>query len=332
LPGAVYAVGIGADIVHQNVVGYAENLHGVVRPMRMDTVFDLASLTKVVATLPSILLLLDEGQIRLNDSVGLFIPEFATEPKSAVTIKHLLTHSSGLISHRQYHDTCASRAELLTMVRAESLDAVPDTGVVYSDLGFILLSEIVQVVSGKRIDEFAAEHIFRPLGMNGTGYCPDAALRPNIAATEDFPGLGVKVGVVHDENTFTLGGVSGHAGLFAPLADLIPYVQMWLNPTAELLSPALRKAAMKCYTPHLNGRRALGWTCRYDAYDHTGDTWPETTVGHTGFTGTSIALDPGSQLWMVLLTNDVHYGRENKTIVRLRSRVHNMVAAALTEL
>lgn len=332
LPGAVYAIGLGEEVVHQNVVGYAENRNGVVRKMQMDTIFDLASLTKVTATLPSILRLLDEGQIRLNDSVGLFVPEFSIGDKSAINVRHLLTHSSGLISHRNYYALASSREELLKLVQNESLDTKPDSTVVYSDLGFILLAQIIEAVTGKRIDVYAKENVFAPLGMNETAYCPNESLFGRIAATEEFADLGVKVGVVHDENTYTMGGVSGHAGLFAPLDDMVKYVQMWLSDENPVLSQAVRKAAVRSYTEHLNGHRGLGFTCRRDAYDHTGDLWPETTVGHTGFTGTSLAFDPVSKLWFVLLTNDVHYGRENKTIVRLRGRVHNIVASALTEL
>ncbi|QSO50719.1 serine hydrolase [Alicyclobacillus curvatus] len=330
LPGAVYAVGIGEDVMHEHALGYAENLHGVTRPMKADTIFDLASLTKVTAALPSVLQLLDAGLIRLNDSVGLFLPEFSQGSKSSVSIRHLLTHSSGLISHRNYYELASSRAELLKLVAGESLDVPPDTTVVYSDLGFILLAQIVESVTGQQIDQYAAEHIFAPLGMHETVYCPDEGLHARIAATEEFPNLGVKVGVVHDENTYAMGGISGHAGLFAPLSDMVKYTQMWLSDENPVLSEAVRKAAVRSYTEHLNGHRGLGWTCRRDAYDHMGDLWPETAVGHTGFTGTSVALDPVSKLWMVFLTNDVHYGRENKTIVRLRGRVHNMVAAALT--
>lgn len=331
LPGAVYAVGIGEHIAHEHVVGYAENRNGIQRPMKMDTIFDLASLTKVTATLPSILQLVDNGDIRLTDSVGLFLPEFAEDGKAAINLRHLLTHSSGLISHRNYYDLAASREELVHMVRNETLDAEPGTRVVYSDLGFILLAEVIEAVTGKRIDQYTRENVFRPLGMHETAYCPDESLRGRIAATEAFKDLGVKVGVVHDENTYTMGGVSGHAGLFAPLADVVKYAQMWMSDENPVLSQAVRKAAMRSYTEGLNGHRAIGWTYRRDGYDHTGDSWPETTVGHTGFTGTSIALDPVSKLWFVLLTNDVHYGRENKTIVRLRGRVHNMVAAAVTD-
>ncbi|KLU58858.1 penicillin-binding protein 4* [Peptococcaceae bacterium CEB3] len=331
LPGAAYAVGIGAEVVHQNAVGYAENRNGQCRLMRSDTIFDLASLTKVTATLPSILQLIDTGQIRLNDSVGLFIPQFATGEKAGITIRHLLTHSSGLISGRKYYESASSRAEILDLVLAESPLVPPDTKVVYSDIGFILLAQVVEAVTGQRIDRYAHDHIFRPLGMDQTTYCPSSQLCGKIAATEEFPDIGVKVGTVHDENAYTMGGISGHAGLFAPLSDMVTYIQMWLKDN-PVLSEAVRKAAVKCYTRHLDGRRALGWVCRGDGYDHTGDMWPDTTVGHTGFTGTSLAFDPVSKLWMVLLTNDVHYGRENKTIVRLRGRVHNLVAAALTNL
>ncbi|QQE79185.1 serine hydrolase [Alicyclobacillus sp. SO9] len=331
LPGAVYAAGIGNNVVHEHAVGYAENRNGIQRPMNMDTMFDLASLTKVTATLPSILKLVDEGAFRLTDAVGLFLPEFAQGDKAAITIRHLLTHSSGLISHRNYYEIVSSREELLRLVRNESPDVKAGTRVVYSDLGFILLAEIIHTVTGQRIDEYARENVFHPLGMNETSYCPDETLRGRIAATEEFSNLGVKVGVVHDENTYTMGGVSGHAGLFAPLMDVVRYVQAWLSPDNPVLSQGIRKSAVRSYTEDLNGHRGLGWTCRWDGYDHTGDSWPQTTVGHTGFTGTSIAIDPVSKLWFVLLTNDVHYGRENKTIVRLRGRVHNMLSAAVMD-
>ncbi|WAH37187.1 serine hydrolase domain-containing protein [Alicyclobacillus dauci] len=340
LPGAVYAVGMYHDIWRQNAVGYAETLHGINRPVHPDTIFDLASLTKVVATLPSVLLLIDEGEIRLEDPVSMFLPAFAhptshesapaalAKAKAQVTIRHLLTHSSGLPSHRTYYQTCANREEVIQKVLTEPLEALPGTQVVYSDLGFVLLGEIVEAVSGMRIDEFAAKRIFQPLSMNETTYRPRADLRTRIAATEEFEGI-VKVGVVHDENTHAMDGVSGHAGLFAPMDDMVRYVQMWLAEDATVLSPAVRRAAVTCFTMDLNGRRALGWTCRHDSYDHTGDLWPASTVAHTGFTGTSMAFDPASGLWMVLLTNEVHYGRENRTIGRLRNRLHNLVAAAL---
>jgi CubicO group peptidase (beta-lactamase class C family) len=327
LPGVVYAVGVGDEVLHQHAVGYAENRHGIVRKMDMSTRFDLASLTKVTATLPSILHLVDSGHIRLTDPVALFLPEFTGGRKSAVTIGHLLTHSSGLRSHRDYHELCRDRDEVVAMVCRESLDAPPDTVVAYTDLGFILLGEIIERVSGLRIDTYARRNVFQPLGMTKTCYRPDSSLRPEIAATEVFPGIGVKVGVVHDETADLMGGISGHAGLFAPMSDLVHFLHMWITTDETVLSPTIRRLALQCQTSHLNGCRGLGWACRHDAYDHTGDLWPETTVGHTGFTGTSMTFDSVTRAWLILLSNAVHYGRSSRGIVRLRGLVHNMIAA-----
>jgi CubicO group peptidase (beta-lactamase class C family) len=331
IPGAVVAVGIGCDVLYREAFGYAENLRGHVRAMHHDTIFDLASLTKVVATLPSILTLIDNGHIRLNDPVSLFLPEFTTEAKSTVTLRHLLTHTSGLPASRLFYKMHTTPHAILEAVRREPLEHAPGAQVVYSDLGFVLLGDIVRAVTGMPLDQYAEKQIFQPLGMKTTGYCPPPEFKPWIAATEEMDGQPAKVGVVHDENAEALGGVAGHAGLFASMSDLIQYVSMWLNPTADVLSPAVRRVAVQCHTEGLNGRRGIGWVCRHDAYDHTGDLWPETTVGHTGFTGTSLAFDPVSKLWMILLTNDVHYGREKKHIVRLRGLLHNLIGSSLIE-
>jgi CubicO group peptidase (beta-lactamase class C family) len=330
LPGAVLALGVGERTAYLQAFGYAEHRNGVVRPMTADTLFDLASLTKVVATLPAILTLVDDGEVRLADPVSRFLPEFAEGGKAEVTLRHLLTHTSGLPAHRRYDRLGDGEAIREAVFRGPLVDA-PGRHVVYSDLGFIVLAEVVRAVSGLPIDEYARARVFTPLGMTDTMYCPPPTLWPRVAATEEVPGIGVKVGVVHDENALAMDGVSGHAGLFAPIADLIRYVQMWVMAGPSVLSAAARRAAVRCWTDGLDGRRGLGWVCRQDAYDHCGDLWPPTAVGHTGFTGTSIAFDPVSRWWLILLTNDVHYGREQRTIVRLRALVHNLAAAALRE-
>lgn len=332
LPGYALAIGLGDEVIYKSSYGHAENMDGMIRPMTIDTIFDLASLTKVVATLPSMLMLIDRGQIRLHDPVAKFIPSFSIKSKSGVTIQHLLTHSSGLPSHREYFAYCHSREEIINMVNHEKLEIAPNKKVVYSDLGFILLGEIVQIVTDTTLDDYAREQIFEPIGMKDTMYHPPEELWTRIAATEKFQITGVKVGVVHDENAYKMGGVSGHAGLFAPLEDLILYVQMWLQPKASVLSEAVKNVAMKCHTTHLSGRRGLGWSYRGDSYDHAGDLWPETTVGHTGFTGTSLTMDPNSKLWTVLLTNEVHYGREKRIMRDIRGRVHNLIGAALVNI
>lgn len=329
LPGAVVTVGVGETVCYDGVFGYAEHRRGVIRPMRRDTLFDLASLTKVVSTLPSVLSLIDDGQIRLKDPVSRFISEWDEGDKQSVTIGDLLTHRSGLAASRSFHRSYRDRAGILRALRSDPLENSPGTTVVYSDLGFMLLAEIVEIVTGATLDAYATERIFATLDMRSALYRPADSAYPNTAATEEMDGRSAKVGIVHDENAEAMGGVSGHAGLFARMDDLIRYIQMWLADTGDVLSPAVRRLAVKCHTDGLDGRRGLGWVCRNDQFDHTGDLWPRTTVGHSGFTGTSLAFDPLSRMWMIVLTNDVHYGRERKHIVRLRPLLHNIVGSSM---
>ncbi|MFB5189486.1 serine hydrolase domain-containing protein [Alicyclobacillus fastidiosus] len=323
IPGAVVAVGRGEDTAYFEAFGYAENVNGLTRQMTKETVFDLASLTKVTATLPAVLSLVDDGDIRLNDPVALFIPEFTDASKGVVTVRHLLTHSAGLVPSRLFYELFNTPEAITAAIRREGIGITPGVRTEYSDIGFMLLGEIVKAVSGLSLDQFASERVFTQLGMSDTMFCPPPSTFARIAATEHG-----KVGIVHDENAEALGGVSGHAGLFASMADLISYVGMWLG-HKPLLSFAVRRLAVQNHTPSLPGNRGLGWVCRHDAYDHTGDLWPETTVGHTGFTGTSLAFDPASGLWMIILTNDVHYGRQKKAVIRLRHRLHNVAASAI---
>jgi CubicO group peptidase (beta-lactamase class C family) len=270
--------------------------------------------------------------LRLSDPVIRFIPTFVGAEKEGVTLRHLLTHSSGLPAFREFYRRLSNRDEILAAVIAEPLETSPGAQVVYSDLGFILLGEIVQRVTGQTLEAYARHQVFEPLGMVNTQFCPPRELALRTAATEDVPGRGVKVGVVHDENAEALGGVSGHAGLFAPARDLIRYLQMWLGlPESDdnVLSATIRHLAVQPQIHGMNAARGLGWVLRGDAYDHMGDLWPQTGAGHTGFTGTSLAFDPASGLWIVLLTNCVHYGRENHLMRRLRPLIHNVVAATL---
>ncbi len=324
IPGAVVAVGLGDDAQYLQAFGYAQNRQGISRPMTVDTLFDLASLTKVVATLPVVLSLIDDGELRLTDPVALFLPEFRIGDKSSVTVRHLLTHTAGLIAHRPFHALYETRDEILSAIRNDPLVAKPGEAVQYSDLGFILLGEIIREVTGEPLDKVARKRVFDPLGMPQTQFCPPSSLQNNIAATENG-----KVGVVHDENAEALLGVSGHAGLFSTAEDLVTYVQMWLGYKGPVLSQAVRRTAVQNQTPGLSGCRGLGLVCRFDSYDHMGDLWPLSAVGHTGFTGTSLAFDPVSSLWMIILTNDVHYGREQRAVIRLRGRLHNVVGSAI---
>jgi CubicO group peptidase (beta-lactamase class C family) len=345
VPGAVLAAGVRtADPVLLHVAGHAQRDAAATRPMTADTVFDLASLTKVVATLPIVLRLAGRGEIDLDQPVVRYLPRFAApggEGKEAVTVRQLLLHISGLPGVRRYYLELHDRDEVLAAALAEPLVAQPSTAFAYSDVGFISLGELAAAVTGAGLDELVQDVVCGPLGMAATRYLPPADWAGRIAATEAVDGV-AKVGVVHDENAEILGGVAGHAGLFGTAADLARYAAAWAaNAGADALSLegngrdrgpmwGMRAEALRFQTEGLGARRGLGWGLRGDTYDNMGDGWPASGAGHTGFTGTSLSVDPVSGLWAVLLTNAVHFGRgPEHSAVGLRKQVHAAVAAEL---
>ncbi|MDQ2957315.1 MAG: beta-lactamase family protein, partial [Actinomycetota bacterium] len=241
-----------------------------------------------------------------------------------IRVRHLLCHNSGLPAHRDFHQHIHSAAELIAAAAAEPPERPPGTAVVYSDLGFILLGGIVEVVSGRSLPRFAAAEVFAPLGMNAT-YTPPESWLPRIAATELMAGRPVH-GRVHDENAAAAGGGVGHAGVFASLEDLERAIALWL-PGETLLDEHLRAAALRDHTPELDGHRGFGWTCRGDGYDILSDGWGPAAVSHTGFTGTSMALDPVTGRWAVVLTNAVHFGRGRPGVLAARRAFHAELAS-----
>jgi CubicO group peptidase (beta-lactamase class C family) len=346
IPGAVLAAGIGSDEpLIRHVVGFAQDDAHARRAMTYDTIFDLASLTKVVATLPSVLWLVAAGQLGLDNPVRRYLPGFDGAGKDAVTVRQLLTHTSGLPDHRKYYEYSRDPAELRAAALAEPLVTAPGTSVCYSDIGFIALGELCAAVAGDGLDRLVADVVCAPLGMTDTGYLPGAGLASRMASTEPTAGVG-KTGVVHDENAEALAGVAGHAGLFGTAADLSRYAAAWSGSASVTLLGLpgwLRDDALRCQTEGVPsaprpgdgahpaaGRRGLGWGLRGDRSDNMGDGWPRSGAGHTGFTGTSLSIDPDTGLWAVLLTNAVHYGRGPRhSVVGLRKQVHAAVAAAL---
>jgi CubicO group peptidase (beta-lactamase class C family) len=352
IPGAVLAAGIGsAEPAIRHVAGFAQDDSHARRAMTFDTIFDLASLTKVVATLPCVLRLVAAGQVGLDHRVRRYLRTFSGAGKDAVTVRQLLTHTSGLPAYRMYHEYLHDPAELRAAALAEPLVTTPGTGVCYSDIGFIVLGELCAAVTGDGLDKLVAELVCTPLGMADAGYLPGAGLAGRIASTEPSAGV-AKTGVVHDENAEAMAGVAGHAGMFAAAAGLSRYAAAWAAGTsgvaASLGLPGwLRADALRCQTdgmpaaarpgedgPGRTGpvtdRRGLGWGLRGDLWDNMGDGWPVSGAGHTGFTGTSLSIDPVSGLWAVLLTNAVHFGRGPRhSVVGLRKQVHAAVAAAL---
>lgn len=316
IPGAVALVAKGDRLIAHESLGLAHPGEG--RSMRTETLFDLASLTKVTATLPSVLLLLEEGAIRLDDPVTRFLPAF---PSQEVRIRHLLTHTSGL----------PAGAKLKQFEQAVAIAPEKPVGaqIIYSDIGAILLGLVVEAVSGLRLDRFFAERVAGPVGMPDTLFRPGPERASSAAATEYRDWLGRhQCGDVHDENANTLGGVAGHAGLFGTAADLWRYAQAWLLGEPRLLSRATVRAATRSLTDRLGDRRGLGWVIKGEEYASCGDLFSLSSYGHTGFTGTSLWVDPERGWIVILLTNRVYYGRHDH-ILRLRPRFHNAVAAAL---
>jgi CubicO group peptidase (beta-lactamase class C family) len=326
-PGAVLLAGRGDETVHEHVVGLAESaaVSGAAhdRALTPQTWFDLASLTKVMGTLPCVLLLCADGRIALADKVQQHLPAFSGAGKDAVTVRHLLAHSSGLAAHRDF--VPASRDVMVDAVLAEPLEAAPGTRVVYSDLGFITLGAVVETVTGVPLDEVWRDRVAAPIGLRHSGFRPPADV--SVAATEPPPGGPDQLGDVHDENARAMSGIAGHAGLFGTAADVAMYLRRaWLS--TDLLPAALIDDALRCQTDGLDGRRGLGWTLRGDRWDHMGQQWPQTGAGHTGFTGTCVALDRPSGCWVVLLTNAVHHGRDRTGVIPLRRHIHDLLMQA----
>lgn len=325
IPGAVFAAGapgLPAEVV---VTGQARARGGPPRPMRRDTLFDLASLTKVVATLPAVLRLAGLGALMLDEPVTRFLPGFRGEGRDAVTVRQLLAHTAGLPASIPFWERSQDPEEASRALLCVPLDHPPGTRVVYSDVGFMLLGAVVSAISGSPLDAAVAELVTGPLGLARTGFRPGPARAARAAATELQPDGTALTGIVHDENARFFGGVAGHAGLFAPIDDLIRYLAgAWLG--GEFLSPASRREACRLQTGVLGGRRGLGWVLRGDPADSLGTRWPPGSVSHTGFTGTSLACDPASGAWAVLLTNEVHFGRGRGVIRPLRESVHDCCA------
>ena len=326
LPGWALAAGRGDEFEVLHAGGLTGTGAGS-RPVTTSTLFDLASLTKVVATLPVTLALVRDGVIALDSRVAELLPGFDTAPgKAEITLAHLLTHTSGLPATRPYGSQRLPAATIRERLLSEPLDAPPGTRVSYSDVGFLMLGRVAERIGGASLDSLLAEHVSGPLMLGDTGYGPVDAER--AAATERRPDGTICRGSVHDEIAAALGEPAGHAGVFGTVGDLAAYLVAWVSPGDGWLPLALRAQATRDHTGRLDGHRGLGWAARHDPYDQLGDAWPESAVFHSGFTGTSLALDPDSRRWAVLLTNDVHLGRGRGMINPLRRAVHTALAPA----
>jgi CubicO group peptidase (beta-lactamase class C family) len=294
------------------------------------TLYDLASLTKVIGLTTGIMLAVSERRIDLDAPVQRYVPAFMGAGKDAVTIRHLLTHSSGLPDHRRLWELASDRAGAMALVNSTPLDTVPGARMVYSDLGAMVLTEALESAYGVSLDRLLASRVFRHLGMMSTLFLPPDSLLPRIAPTERDPWRGrILRGEVHDENAARLGGVSGHAGLFSDAEDLLSFGEWLLDGQAGERAGAQSPIPIRAAVIHefLRGQdlppgssRALGWDTP-SPNSSAGTRFSSQSFGHTGFTGTSIWLDPTRGVVLVLLTNRVHPTRENNRHIALRKAV-----------
>jgi len=331
-PGAALAVGRYGRVVH--IKGYG-TLDTAKASAAIDehSVYDMASLTKVIATTTLAMLLEEQEVLDLDRTVASYLPEFNAPDKAAITVRMLVLHRGGLEAFAPLYREFKGRDQYLQQINIRPLKSVPGTETVYSDWDMILLQLVLERVSGQSLDILAAERIFRPLGMTSTTFNPDTVMRLRIAPTEiDSARGGLVRGAVHDENAHAMGGVSGHAGLFSSIRDLTVFAQMLLNGGEYGGVRIVKPATLARWTaPQGRGSsRALGWDTP-SKNSSAGKHFSPRSFGHTGFTGTSMWIDPERGLFVILLTNRVNPNRDNNRHIPLRRAVADAAQAAIVD-
>jgi len=332
IPGAVVLVGHNGRIVYRKAYGYRALLP-VKEPMTADTIFDIASLTKIVATTSGMMKLFEQGRVRMDDPVTAYLPEFQGG-ESPITVRELMTHFSGLRPDLDLEPPWSGYETGIRKALSDKPAGPPRTKFVYSDINFILAGEIVHRLSGLAENDYVKKILFDPLGMNETGYLPSPDLKSRIAPTEMQKDGLVLRGVVHDPTARYMGGVAGHAGVFSTADDLGRFCRMILDGGSTssgttLFDPAtIRKFTTPATPPNQPILRGLGWDIQSPYSGVRGTLFPVGSFGHTGFTGTSIWLDPSSRTYVVLLTNSVH-PHQRKAITPLRGQVATIVARSV---
>jgi len=329
-PGAAVAITLDGEIAELH--GFGRLTYDNDDPeVTGETIFDVASMTKAMAATPMAMVLYEQGVLDLDSPISAIVPEFGSDAERAhVTVRHLLSHTSGLPAYEKLFQNAASREELIRLACRTTLQAAPGERVCYSDIGFIVLGEVLERLAGDRIDTFCAREIFGPLGLSRTGYEPPAAWREQIPPTEDDRKFRKRViqGEVHDENASVMDGVSAHAGLFSSAADTARFAEWMLN----ACKPIVRAATVGLFTspePVRSGyARTLGWD-RVSRPSSSGQYFSEAAYGHLGYTGTSLWIDPVKRLSITLLTNRTWPDRKSEAIKQIRPAFHDAVMDAL---
>ncbi|MFA5111675.1 MAG: serine hydrolase, partial [Desulfobaccales bacterium] len=331
IPGAVILVGHRGKIVYRKAFG-RRAVEPCPEPMTVNTVFDLASLTKVVATTTAVMTLVDRGAIRVDDPVAAYWPAFAANGKGSITVRQLMTHTSGLRPGMPSQPHWSDYDGAITAIVHDHPVYTPGTQFRYSDVNFIALGEVVHRVSHQPLNVYCQREVFGPLGMKDSSFKPPSNLRPRVAPT-DYQGKGLRWCVVSDPTAYHMGGVAGHAGVFSTANDLAILAQMLIDGGAsqgkQFLSPKAVAAMTKPYpVPGGNTQRGLGWDIRSPYSKVFNVAFPKGSFGHTGYTGTSIWIDPHSQTFLIVLTSRLHpNGRGN--VRPLREKTAAAVAAAV---
>ncbi len=350
-PGATVVVRKGGDIVFDGAFGYRTLLPEPSR-MNIETIFDLSSLTKVLATSIAVMMLTRDAKLRLNDRVTRVFPNFGVHGKGGVIFRNLLAHCSGLAAWRPFYKRIAeieragrvnfmsssgAKAWTYEEIHREKPEVVPGTKAIYSDLNFILLGEAIEQAAGAPLNRFCRDQIYRPLGLTATGFVDIALARTTrmepvpemFAATENCPSRKrLLIGEVDDENAFAMGGVSGHAGLFAPVRDVDKIAAELIACYKNRSTLVPRHTIQEFWTrdPTVPGSTwALGWDTPSLKNSSSGHHFPPAAVGHLGFTGTSIWIDPEREISISLMTNRVHPSRDRQTIREFRPKIHDLI-------
>ena len=327
IPGAVLLVGHGGKVIYRKAYG-SRALEPRREAMTADTVFDLASLTKVVATTTCVMRLFEQGKIKLNDPVGKYLPEFSVNGKEDIIVRQLLVHYSGLREDLDLKERWEGKETAYRMAFAEKPAFPPGSRFLYSDINFITLGALVERVSGMSLDEYAAKNVFVPLGMKHTRYRPPASWKSKTAPTEYDDDHVMLRGVVHDPTARRMGGVAGHAGIFSTADDLAKFTQALLDDGGKILAPiTVEKMTTPQQPPTATAVRGFGWDLDSPFSSNRGELFPIGSFGHTGFTGTSLWIDPTTNTYIILLTNAVHI--KSGSAIALRTKVASAVAAAL---
>jgi uncharacterized protein YbbC (DUF1343 family)/CubicO group peptidase (beta-lactamase class C family) len=319
MPGAVVLIGHNGRVVYRKAFG-SRSIEPTREPMTVDTVFDLASLTKCIATTTSVMQLVETGRIRLNDPVSAYLPWFSPNGKAQITVRELLTHYSGLAPDLDLTHAWQGRDTALKMVMDAKPVDPPGTRFVYSDINFETLGFLVEKVSGLPLNEYAEKNIFAPLGMTSTTFLPPSKWLPRIAPTEYDESGKMLRGTVHDPTARRMGGVAGHAGLFSTADDLAKFAQQLLSGGKILSRSAIEKMSTPQQPATASSLRGLGWDIDSPFASNRGELLPVGSFGHTGFTGTSLWIDPTTNTYIILLTNAVHPIGEG-SVISLRTRL-----------